>query len=288
MKTKLTGITITSLFIVIMVVIFGCFLSDAEIISDGVIQEDVKDTVTISMTTGEVVMTTVPTTSITETTGTTYITSTTTTTPVMTESVVVTTENIVVPAAIIMCSEFTITETEPVIIESDKLYFYRESMRVHRSNCIHADPSCMEVIEGDYIDTARKCTVCNPDISIGTIYEEPYIEEAETVDEYENPENGGLERNWTVSEMTYYSGPSGCCGKAERILIDNYSVACNSIPLGTIIYIESSYGVNGYYRVDDTGGMGNNVIDIFYSDYSNTPSSFRRDGRVSCTVYIVE
>lgn len=92
-----------------------------------------------------------------------------------------------------------------------------------------------------------------------------------------------------VNQMTYYSGKTGCKGASGRQLLNDYSVACNSIPLGTIVHIESSDGsVCGDYRVDDTGGMSNNVIDIFYSSYDNVPSSFRRDGRVSCTVYIVE
>lgn len=92
-----------------------------------------------------------------------------------------------------------------------------------------------------------------------------------------------------VNQMTYYSGKTGCKGASGRQLLNDYSVACNSIPLGTIVHIESSDGsVCGDYRVDDTGGMSNNVIDIFYSSYDNVPSSFRRDGRVSCTVWIVE
>ena len=92
-----------------------------------------------------------------------------------------------------------------------------------------------------------------------------------------------------VNQMTYYSGKTGCKGASGRQLLNDYSVACNSIPLGTIVHIESSdCSVCGDYRVDDTGGMSNNVIDIFYSSYDNVPSSFRRDGRVSCTVWIVE
>lgn len=176
---------------------------------------------------------------------------------------------------------------ETTIEDKDIYYFYEGSMRVHTPSCIYADPSCMEVIENGYIDYARKCTECNPDIEIGTIYEEPIIEEDNDDTYYE--ESDSLTRNWTVDEMTYYSGPYGCYGAAGRTLINNYSVACNSIPLGTIVYIQSSDGsVDGYYRVDDTGGMGNNVIDIFYSDYSYTPYSFRQAGRVSCTVWIVE
>ena len=186
-----------------------------------------------------------------------------------------------------MIEETTPVEIEETTIEDkDIYYFYEGSMRVHTPSCIYADPSCMEVIEDGYIDYARKCTECNPDIEIGTIYEEPIIEED---DDTYYEESDSLTRNWTVDEMTYYSGPYGCYGPPGRTLINNYSVACNSIPLGTIVYIQSSDGsVDGYYRVDDTGGMGNNVIDIFYSDYSYTPYSFRQAGRVSCTVWIVE
>jgi 3D (Asp-Asp-Asp) domain-containing protein len=93
----------------------------------------------------------------------------------------------------------------------------------------------------------------------------------------------------SVNQMTYYSGRSGCKGASGRTLLNDYSCACNSIPLGTIIHIESSDGsVNGDYRVDDRGGMSDNVVDIFYNSYDNVPSSFRFNGRVSCTVWIVE
>lgn len=172
------------------------------------------------------------------------------------------------------------TETTCIETESTYYYFYPDSYRVHTADCIYADSSCMERIEGDYIETARRCAVCNPDITIGTIYQP--IE-----DEYDSGDS--LTRNWSVSEMTYYSGPYGCYGAAGTTLINNYSVACNSIPLGTTVYIQSSDGsIDGYYRVDDTGGMGNSVIDIFYSDYSYVPEPFATDGRVTCQVWIVE
>lgn len=94
---------------------------------------------------------------------------------------------------------------------------------------------------------------------------------------------------WTVNELTYYSGPSGCYGAYGRTLINDYSIACNSLPDGTIVHIESWDGtINGNYRVDDTGGMGDNVIDIFYSDYSYTPYDFAIAGRIGCDVWIIE
>lgn len=176
----------------------------------------------------------------------------------------------------------TTTTTESVV--EDCYYFYQDSMRVHTADCQYADPSCMEAIYGDYIDTARRCQVCNPDITIGEEYTPPKQEVS--VQQVSSDNSGN--RNYTVSEMTYYSGGYGCYGASGRTLINNYSVACNSIPLGTIVYIKSSDGsIDGTYRVDDTGAMGGHVIDIFYSNYSNVPSSFRNLGRVSCEVWIV-
>lgn len=92
-----------------------------------------------------------------------------------------------------------------------------------------------------------------------------------------------------VNQLTYYSGSYGCKGRCGRTLVNNYSCASNYFDDGTIIHIESDDGsINGDYRVDDTGGMSNNVVDIFFSDYSNVPYPFSRDGRISCKVWIVE
>ena len=213
-------------------------------------------------------------------------TTNTTVTTISTNSSVTTTEEITtttIPKENIIALETTaISTTEEVY---NKYYFYKESMRVHTHDCIYADPSCMEGIEGDYIDEARPCSICNPDITIGTLYESSVNT---SISNNTSSSSNNLARNWSVTEMTYYSGSYGCYGASGRTLINNYSVACNSIPLGTTVYIKSSDGsIDGYYRVDDTGSMGGNVIDIFYSDYSNTPSSFRNLGRVSCEVWIV-
>lgn len=118
-----------------------------------------------------------------------------------------------------------------------------------------------------------------------------YDETVDTVTEeeiyYETQSNMSI--NYTINELTYYSGPSGCCGRWGRTLLNNYSVASNLLPDGTIVHIESSDGsICGDYRVDDTGGMGNNVIDIFYTDYANVPYTFARDGRISCTAWVYE
>lgn len=309
MKKKLNDVTIIAILMV-AVIIMGCMMfsspknNEIKRIALTATTTSITTTSTTTMTSTTTTTTTDNTTTTSRTTTTSISTTTladtttvtTTTSPV--ESTTDTYEATVIykeeqPELMELFDQELYYEPIEMIIEEttiedkDIYYFYEESMRVHTPSCIYADPSCMEVIEDGYIDCARRCTECNPDIEIGTIYEEPIIEEDDDDTYYE--ESDGLTRNWTVDEMTYYSGPYGCYGAAGRTLINNYSVACNSIPLGTIVYIQSSDGsVDGYYRVDDTGGMGDNVIDIFYSDYSYTPYSFRQAGRVSCTVWIVE
>lgn len=302
MKKKLNDVTIIAILMV-AVIIMGCMMFSSP--KNNEIKRIALTATTTSITTTSTTTMTSTTTTTTSRTTTTNISTTTladittvtTTTTSLVESTTDTYEATVIykeeqPELMELFDQELYYEPIEMIEEittedKDIYYFYEESMRVHTPSCIYADPSCMEVIEDGYIDCARRCTECNPDIEIGTIYEEPIIEEDDDDTYYE--ESDGLTRNWTVDEMTYYSGPYGCYGAAGRTLINNYSVACNSIPLGTIVYIQSSDGsVDGYYRVDDTGGMGDNVIDIFYSDYSYTPYSFRQAGRVSCTVWIVE
>ena len=106
---------------------------------------------------------------------------------------------------------------------------------------------------------------------------------------YYETQSNNMAINYSINELTYYSGPSGCYGSCGRTLLNDYSIASNLLPDGTIVHIESDDGsICGDYRVDDTGGMGNNVIDIFYTDYSNVPYPFSRDGRISCTVWVYE
>lgn len=257
----------------ILLFIYLAFYSQSEINGDMCAKETV-----MSISTAIAVETLdVANTETTTVTGMTTTTLTTSTTTVTTTVQTTTTEYSKIKECFVEQTETTYYEIED---ESTYYFFYPESYRVHTANCIYADSSCMERIEGDYIETARRCAVCNPSITIGTIYQPPQ-EEIES-------ESDELIRNWSVSEMTYYSGPYGCYGASGRTLINDYSVACNSIPLGTIVYIQSSDGsIDGYYRVDDTGGMGNNVIDIFYSDYSYVPEPFATSGRVSCQVWIV-
>lgn len=88
-------------------------------------------------------------------------------------------------------------------------------------------------------------------------------------------------------ELTAYCSCSYCCGNSDGItksgthVTEGRTVACNSIPLGTVIYIEG-YGT---YTVEDTGAMGDNVIDVYFNSHQ-TALEFGRQYDIK--VYIVK
>lgn len=93
-------------------------------------------------------------------------------------------------------------------------------------------------------------------------------------------------------DMTYYSATalghiSPPCGASGNRLIEGYSVACDFLPYGTLIYIESDY-LNGTFRVDDCGTGSTNTIDVYYWDNANVPYDFAQAGRVPITITVIE
>ncbi len=80
-------------------------------------------------------------------------------------------------------------------------------------------------------------------------------------------------------QLTAYVATGNRCASGVYPTV-NHTVACNSIPLGTKIYIEGY----GEYVVEDTGGMSGGVIDVFVSDYYSAIYF----GRRSANVYIIE
>lgn len=82
-----------------------------------------------------------------------------------------------------------------------------------------------------------------------------------------------------VYELTAYEATGNCCADGS-MPVRGYTVACNSLPLGTRIYIEGY----GEFTVCDRGGMSNSVIDIYLGDYNDCIQF----GRRSATVYIIE
>lgn len=113
------------------------------------------------------------------------------------------------------------------------------------------------------------------------IYTEEEIIEEEIPDE--NYTSDGT--HYGTFEATYYEGGVGTYGAAGTDLISGYSIASNIFPLGSLIRIEGS-GLDGIYRVDDRGGMANNVLDFYYQ-YGDTPSDFQFYGRMDVEVYLV-
>lgn len=80
-------------------------------------------------------------------------------------------------------------------------------------------------------------------------------------------------------ELTAYAWTGNPCSNGNYPT-QNYTVACNSLPLGTKIHIEGY----GDYVVEDRGGMSNSVIDVYMGDTA-TCIQF---GRRSAKVYIYE
>ena len=93
-------------------------------------------------------------------------------------------------------------------------------------------------------------------------------------------------------DMTYYSATAlghttPPCGASGNQLIEGYSVACDSLPFGTLIYLDSDY-ISGTFRVDDCGTGNSHTIDVYYWDNANVPYDFAQAGRVPVTITIIE
>ncbi len=80
-------------------------------------------------------------------------------------------------------------------------------------------------------------------------------------------------------QLTAYVATGSPCASGVYPTVGR-TVACNSLALGTKIYIEGL----GEYVVEDTGGMGGGVIDVFVSDYGSAINF----GRQTANVYIIE
>lgn len=82
-----------------------------------------------------------------------------------------------------------------------------------------------------------------------------------------------------VFELTAYAWSGQPCANGEYPIL-GYTVASNWFPIGTRLYIE---GI-GERVVTDTGGMSNNVIDIYMGD----PEVCWQFGRQTAEVYVIE
>lgn len=142
------------------------------------------------------------------------------------------------------------------------------------------------IMASDTIVRMSDIFIAEEDIVIDNIAEDITNEPCEPEIIIEQPNNyiGTFEGTWyCATDMGYSTPPYGSSG---RILETGYSVASNYFPSGTLLYIEGT-GVTGTYRVDDTGGMSNNVIDFYYWDRAFVPQSFLVSGRINIEVYIL-
>lgn len=80
-------------------------------------------------------------------------------------------------------------------------------------------------------------------------------------------------------QLTAYEWTGNPCANGNYPT-EGYTIASNTLPIGTRVYIE---GI-GERVVEDTGGMAGNVIDIYMGD----PSSCIQFGRQSGAVYVIE
>lgn len=90
-------------------------------------------------------------------------------------------------------------------------------------------------------------------------------------------ESSGVGEYLGVYELTAYEYTGSPCANGNMPSA-GYTVACNSLPLGTRIYIEGY----GYYVVEDRGGMAGNVIDVYLGD----PGACIQFGRRTANVYL--
>jgi len=82
-----------------------------------------------------------------------------------------------------------------------------------------------------------------------------------------------------VYELTAYEWTGSPCANGNYPTL-NYTIASNTIPMGSRVYIEGL----GDYVVEDRGGMAGNVIDVYMGDYW-TCIQF---GRQTANVYIYD
>lgn len=109
---------------------------------------------------------------------------------------------------------------------------------------------------------------------------EETIEPAVTYSEPVQTASGGDTMTYAgCYELTAYIATGNPCASGVYPTVGR-TVACNSIPMGTTVYIEG-YGT---YVVEDTGGMGGGVIDMFVGSYDEAIQF----GRRTAEVYIVD
>ena len=104
---------------------------------------------------------------------------------------------------------------------------------------------------------------------------------AQAVDEVESAPQSAVDGlvPYGVMELTAYEYTGNCCADGSEPVV-GWTAACNSLPLGTRVYIEGY----GDYMICDRGGMSGSVIDLYMGD----PDACIQFGRRSAMVYIYQ
>ena len=97
----------------------------------------------------------------------------------------------------------------------------------------------------------------------------------ETFDEMSDTEAGRL-----IKALIHY-------GASGEMLISGYSAACDCLPFGTKLLIETNLFTKEI-RIDDCGVGSNNMLDLYYYDRSEIPSDFLQLSRLNAKITIIE
>lgn len=143
----------------------------------------------------------------------------------------------------------------------------------------------------EIVDTTFTDVLVTPVSSLETfndfVTEEPLAQFTNSIVIPEGSESTTFQATYYMDFTLPYIGASG------RDLISGYSVASNYFPFGSIVYVESDYFPSGEYRVDDCGGMANNVLDFYYLNYDfgygagQLTPEFKKAGRVNVKVTLI-
>lgn len=159
---------------------------------------------------------------------------------------------------------------EPSMIDYESAENYVNAKIDEREELIAANEEAKEAFRKKAKETleARRAAYARQN------QQQSYIPEAEPVTT-ESPQTGSA----GTYELTAYIATGNTCANGEYPTA-GYTIASNTLPLGTRVYIE---GI-GERVVEDRGGMAGNVIDVFVSSYDEAIQFGRQTGEV----YILE
>ena len=160
------------------------------------------------------------------------------------------------------------SEIERLESELKTLHTENEHMRLQLDE--YEQPTTEEVEEPSVESSLE------PVVESATIIKDDHSTMTE-IDDNNPTSNEATMEFWCTCDMTAYIPTGNPCANGNYPQA-GYTVACNTLPFGTKIYIEGW----GYRVVEDRGGMPGNGIDLFVNSYDEAVNI----GRQSVNVYI--